>query len=116
MWIEFNTDNIADAAVKRLHNNETLTPRLGTLDQAATYLRLTICSATAVYECPLCFAAGLCRRRRKQALRVVRGDDQIIGPCVARRRWDLLKPRCSETFGFLLAAIVLLFALRVGEL
>ena len=41
MAIEINTDTIADAVAHRLRDNGIVTPRLLTLDQAATYLGLT---------------------------------------------------------------------------
>ncbi len=41
MAIEINTDNIADAVAHRLRDNGVVTPRLLTLEQAATYLGLT---------------------------------------------------------------------------
>lgn len=41
MAIEISTDSIADAVANRLRDNVVLTPRLLTLDQAATYLGLT---------------------------------------------------------------------------
>jgi len=39
--IEINTDTIADAVAHRLRDNGIVTPRLLTLEQAATYLGLT---------------------------------------------------------------------------
>ena len=41
MAIEINTDTIADAVAHRLRDNGIVTPRLLTLEQAATYLGLT---------------------------------------------------------------------------
>ena len=41
MPIEINTDTIAGAVVARLTEHGVMTPRLLTLDQAATYLGLT---------------------------------------------------------------------------
>lgn len=41
MAIEINTDTIADAIAHRLRDNGIVTPRLLTLEQAATYLGLT---------------------------------------------------------------------------
>jgi hypothetical protein len=41
MALEINTDTIAEAVVSRLKDSGVLTPRLLTLNQAATYLGLT---------------------------------------------------------------------------
>ena len=41
MPVEINTDTIAEAVVARLTEHGVMTPRLLTLDQAATYLGLT---------------------------------------------------------------------------
>ena len=41
MAIEINTDTIAEAVVNRLRDSVVLSPRLLTLNQAATYLGLT---------------------------------------------------------------------------